>query len=58
MKNGDGFMHLRKEEFLKSNFNEGDKYFELAGRAYDILMGNVYAPDAGFLWSPYRCLTP
>lgn len=51
-------MYLSKEDFLKSNFNTGDKYLELAGRAYDILMGNVYAPDAGYLWSPYRCLTP
>ena len=51
-------MLLCKEDFLKSNFAEDDKYFALASRAYDILMGNVYAPDAGYLWSPHRCLTP
>ncbi len=51
-------MYFGKEDFLSVNFDEKDKYFELVGRAYDILMGNVYAPDAGYLWSPYRCLTP
>lgn len=35
--------------------NDRDK--ELAKRAYCTLMGNVY-PNEGFLWSPYRCITP
>lgn len=51
-------MLLNKNAFLKTNFHENDKYFSLAERAYDILNGNMYAPDAGYLWSPYRCLTP
>ncbi len=51
-------MYLSKEDFFKSNFKVGEKYFELANRAYDILKENIYAPDAGFLWNPYRCLTP
>ena len=35
--------------------NPRDK--ELAERAYRTLMSNVYTEE-GFLWSPYRCITP
>ena len=35
--------------------NERDR--ELISRAYDTIMGNVYQ-DEGFLWSPYRCISP
>lgn len=51
-------MLLSKEEWIKSNFNQNDKYLELSERAFDILNANMYAADAGYLWSPYRCLTP
>lgn len=51
-------MLLSKSEWLSKNFNKNEKYVNLAERAYDILMGNVYSADSGYLWSPYRCLTP
>ena len=37
------------------SISERDK--ELCERAYQILMENVY-PDEGYLWSPYRCISP
>ena len=46
-----------KETWLKSNKFNSKRDYELAGRAYDVLMGNLY-PDKGFLWSPYRCISP
>ena len=51
-------MLINKEDFLKKNFSPESEYFALAERAYDILMENIYPADGGYLWSPYRCLTP
>lgn len=31
---------------------------DLLLRSYQTIMNNVYAPDAGYRWSPYRCITP
>ena len=51
-------MLLSREEWINSNFNQKDEYLELAERAFDILNANMYEADSGYLWSPYRCLTP
>ena len=31
---------------------------ELVARAKETLMSNVYDADGGYLWSPYRCISP
>lgn len=41
---------------LSKEYSERDK--ELLLRAYDILISNIYEKDAGYLWSPYRCISP
>ena len=51
-------MFLSKEEWLNKNFSKDDPYFKLGERAYDILNANAYTADAGYLWSPFRALTP
>ena len=51
-------MFLSKEDWLNKNFSKDDPYLKLGERAYDILNANAYAADAGYLWSPYRALTP
>ena len=51
-------MLLSKHEWLSTLSLNRREDIELAERAYDILNGNIYPADGGYLWSPYRCLTP
>ena len=51
-------MLLSKHEWLSTLSLNCREDIELAERAYDILNDNIYPADGGYLWSPYRCLTP
>lgn len=48
---------MTKLEWIKEIGVTDERDSELISRAYDTLMANVY-PAEGFLWSPYRCITP
>ena len=48
-------MVLSKNEWLENNRQE--EYNGLLNLAYTTLMKNVYE-DHGYLWSPYRCISP
>ena len=46
---------LKNEWIQRCQVCERDK--ELLSRSYDTIMENVYE-DKGYLWSPYRCISP
>ncbi len=48
---------MEKERWMDQIGVSGERDSELISRAYDIIMANVY-PTEGFLWCPYRCITP
>lgn len=48
---------MLREEWITFAKNFRPRDSELLIRSYDTLMGNVYA-DEGYLWSPYRCISP
>lgn len=48
---------MTREEWKVFSEKFGERDSELLMRTYDTLMGNVYE-DNGYLWSPYRCVTP
>ncbi len=45
------------EKWLENMLVKSERDRELIDRAYYTLMNNVYS-DNGFLWSPYRCISP
>lgn len=45
------------EDIIKEHKIDKIRDKELIVRAYNTLMSNVY-PTEGFLWSPYRCISP
>lgn len=48
---------VKDEKWLTNISVELERDRELIKRSYYTLMNNVY-PDNGFLWSPYRCISP
>ncbi len=53
-----GLFKLTKENWITSLKGLSERDLSLCERAYDTLMANVYPEDAGFKWSPYRCISP
>jgi putative isomerase len=48
---------MNRQEWIHFTKNYHDREADLLTRCYDELMNNVYDKD-GYLWSPYRCVSP
>lgn len=48
---------MLRNEWIEFSKKFDERESDLLIRSYDTLMGNVYENE-GYLWSPYRCITP